>query len=88
MKWSLQSLIAILFIISTIATSLHELAPHHSSSSCQICTLVQNDHGLVPTKVVVLTALTTLFEEVHLLKTNYFYQENATFSARAPPIFS
>ena len=88
MKWSLQSLIAILFVISTITTSLHELAPHHSSSDCQICTLVQHDNGLVPTEALELTALTTLFEEIYLFKTNYIYQENAAFSARAPPLFS
>jgi len=88
MKWSLQSLIAILFVISTITTSLHELAPHHSNSDCQICTLVQHDHGLVPTEALNLTALVILFEEIHLPETDYLYQEDNAFSARAPPLFS
>ncbi len=88
MKWSLQSLIAILFVISTITTSLHELAPHHDSSNCQICTLVQHDSGLVPEEMLDLTAVTTLFEAILFPKTTYLHQEKLAFSSRAPPLFS
>ena len=88
MKWSLQSLIAILFVISTITTSLHELAPHHSNSDCQICTLVQNDNGLVPTETPNVEAVTTLFETILFPKATYLHQEKLAFSSRAPPLFS
>ena len=88
MKRQIHSLLALLFILSTIVTSLHELAPHHNSADCQVCTLVQHDNGLVPTEALDLTAVTTLFEAIHFPKTTYLHQEKLAFSSRAPPLFS
>ena len=88
MKWSLQSLIAILFIISTITTSLHELSPHHSSSDCQVCTMVQNDHGLSPELQTPYNIEHIRFETPQELTDQYRFSLYNTFKSRAPPSFS
>lgn len=88
MKRQLHALLALLFILSTIVTSLHELAPHHDSSNCQICTLVQHDNGLVPTAAIELETLSTLFDEIRFPDTFHSAQATSTLLARAPPLFS
>ncbi|MBU1642808.1 hypothetical protein KKE54_05560 [bacterium] len=88
MKRRINALLALLFIITTLTTSLHELLPHHNSSDCQICTLVQHDNALVPEVQGELSRLTTLFETILLPKSDISCSPISTLNARAPPLFS
>ena len=83
-----QTLIAILFVIATIFTSLHELMPHHSVSDCQVCTLSQNDHGLTPELSTSLTTLYTPFEQPLYFSDQTTQTIYSTLGSRAPPSFS
>ncbi len=88
MKRRINALLALFFIITTLTTSLHELLPHHNSSDCQICTLVQHDNALVPEAPCKLTRLTTLFEAILLPERDISCSPISTLNARAPPLFS
>ena len=88
MKLRINTLLALLFIITTLTTSLHELLPNHNSSDCQICTLVQHDNALVPETQGELSRLTTLFEAILLPECDLSYSPISTLNARAPPLFS
>ena len=88
MKLRINTLLALLFIITTLTTSLHELLPNHNSSDCQICTLVQHDNALVPETQGELSRLTTLFEAIFLPECDLSYSPISTLNARAPPLFS
>jgi len=83
-----QTLIAILFVIATFFTSLHELMPHHSVSDCQVCTLSQNDHGLEPEVIISLITPYTLFDTPQYLNHQTTPTIHSTLGSRAPPSFS
>ncbi len=88
MKRQITTLLAILFIISTLATSLHELLPHHHSSDCQICTLVQNDNALAPEQVLHIDIQQASFKTPTKLNSQIISQAISTLGSRAPPSFS
>lgn len=85
MKRRIHLLLALLFIISTLVTGLHELMPHHDSSSCQVCTIVQNDNALVPEDAFERVTIETIFEPVLLYTVAWTYRHPSTLKARAPP---
>lgn len=88
MRRNIHSLLAILFIISTIFTSLHELMPHHNSSDCQVCTLVQHDNGLVPPTGISLTTIHLHYDTLPLLYRHISSFHTGVLSTRAPPLYS
>ena len=88
MKWSIHSLLAILFIISTITSSLHELMPHHSNSDCQVCTIAQNDTGLAPEIETISAVNISQFSAPLALQNQTKYHQTTTLCSRAPPLFS
>jgi len=88
MKRRINALLAIFFIITTLTSSLHELLPHHDSSSCQVCALIQHDNALAPVTQGELTRLTTLFEAILLPENDISCSPISTLNARAPPLFS
>jgi len=83
-----QTLIAILFVIATLFTSLHELMPHHSVTDCQVCTLYQDDHSLAPEDTTSLVTLYIPFSQPLYLHTQTTQQPYSTLNSRAPPSFS
>jgi len=88
MRPHIRSSLAILFIITTLFTSLHELMPHHNSSDCQVCTIVQHDSGLVPEAEIALIDVTPDYEmPIHLYHRVSDFLTSAR-STRAPPLFS
>ena len=80
--------LATLFIVSTLFTSLHELLPHHHSSDCQICTLVQNDNALAPEQVLQIDIQQASFKTPSKLNSQIVSQTISTLGSRAPPSFS
>ncbi|MGB5966119.1 MAG: hypothetical protein WBF77_08895 [Sulfurimonadaceae bacterium] len=88
MKLRINTLLALLFIISTLTTSLHELLPHHHSSDCQVCTLVEHDSALIAKEHGKPTKLTTLFEAIMLPHIQISHSPISTLNPRAPPLFS
>lgn len=88
MKRRINTLLALLFIISTLTSSLHELLPHHNGSDCQICTLIQHDNALVPGKTAGLPPVATLFEPILLPRKEIRHSPITASNPRAPPHFS
>ena len=88
MKHQIHLFLASLFIVSTLMTSLHELLPHHHSSDCQVCTLVQNDNGLAPEQTLQIDILKISFKTPNKLKNQIVSQTISTLGSRAPPSFS
>ena len=88
MKRQINALLALLFIISTMATSLHELLPHHHSSDCQVCTLVEHDTALVPETTFLITHIDPLYETILSLSHQCVHHYSSTLGSRAPPLFS
>jgi len=88
MKRQIQTLVALLFIISTLTTSLHELLPHHHSSDCQVCTLVQHDNALAPEKSTLYDVEVYAYEPVLSFEDQYIRFRNPILGSRAPPSFS
>jgi hypothetical protein len=88
MKRRINTLLALLFIISTFTTSLHELLPHHHSSDCQVCTLVENQTALVPESTIAFHLKAAIYEPVLPLENQYIHFRNPTLGSRAPPLFS
>jgi hypothetical protein len=88
MKRHINALLAFFFIITTLTTSLHELMPHHDSSNCPVCTLVQHDNGLAPEEAVKLAHHSALFVAVLLPERQFSRTLSSTLNARAPPLFS
>lgn len=88
MKRQINSLLALLFIITTFTTSLHELLPHHHSSDCQVCTLVQHDSALIPDTPLALHVETPLHTPVLSLSNQHIQHIKTTLGSRAPPLFS
>ncbi len=88
MKRQINALLALLFIISTFTTSLHELLPHHHSSDCQVCTLVEHDSALVPEDTLTLRINTPVYKPVLALSNQHFQRFKTTLGSRAPPFFS
>ena len=88
MKRHINALLALLFIISTMTTSLHELLPHHHSSDCQVCTLVEHDSALVPDDLLDITIITPTYETILSLSDQFVDRYNSTLGSRAPPVFS
>jgi len=88
MRQNIRSFIAILFIINTLFISLHELMPHHNSSDCQVCTIVQHDNGLVPEADIVLIDVTPNYETPTLFYCHVSAFQTSARSTRAPPLFS
>jgi len=80
-----QTLIAILFVIATFFTSLHELMPHHSVSDCQVCTLSQSDHGLAPETPLLISLIKPLFTTPPALKSVIISTQISFDNPRAPP---
>ena len=83
-----HTLIAILFVITTLFTSLHELMPHHNINDCQICTLSQNDTALSPELTASLTTLYIPFDKPLYLSDQTVRITDSTLGSRAPPSFS
>ena len=88
MKRRIHLFLALFFVVSTLTVGLHELMPHHDSSNCQVCTLVQNDNGLAPDNTVTLSKLHTVYEPVRLVKSCHTYRYIPDLQARAPPSLS
>jgi hypothetical protein len=88
MKRQINALLALLFIISTFTTTLHELLPHHHSSDCQVCTLVEHDSALVPENSVVLHIDIPIYEPVLSLASQHIAHRSTPLGSRAPPLFS
>ncbi len=88
MKRQIHTLLALLFIISTLTTSLHELLPHHHSSDCQVCTLVQHDSALVPENATVYDIEVYAYGPVQSLQNQYIRFRSPILGSRAPPSFS
>ena len=88
MKRPILSLLSALFVLSTLFSSLHELMPHHSSSDCQVCTLLQHDDGLPPLEVMTLDNIFVAYQN----KPSFYYYtssfQTGVLSTRAPPLFS
>ncbi len=88
MKRRIHLFLALFFAVSTLTAGLHELMPHHDSSNCQVCTLVQNDNGLAPDNTLKYSRLHTVYEPVRLVKSCNIYRYISNLQARAPPSFS
>ena len=88
MKRQINTLLALLFIISTMTTSLHELLPHHHSSDCQVCTLVEHDTALIPETASVIAYIDPLYETILSLSDQFIHHYSSTLGSRAPPLFS
>ncbi len=88
MKRRIHLFLALFFVVSTLTASLHELMPHHDSSNCQVCTLVQNDNALAPDNTLKDAKLHTVYEPIRLVKDCHFYRYSSSLQARAPPAFS
>ena len=80
-----QTLIAILFVIATFFTSVHELMPHHSVADCQVCTLSQNDHGLAPEVTFLISFCKPLFTTPPTLHSVIISTKISLDNPRAPP---
>ena len=88
MKRRINTLLALLFIIATLTTSLHELLPNHNSSDCQVCTLVQHDNALAPETETPYITLFIEYEAVLFPETETAASLISTRNPRAPPLFS
>lgn len=88
MKQKINIFLAFLFIFSALMTSLHEMMPQHDESSCEICTLVQHDSGLVPEAYAALPKTTACYRTIPLLETQKVSALTLTTNPRAPPLFS
>ncbi|MEN8147783.1 MAG: hypothetical protein ABFR02_09215 [Campylobacterota bacterium] len=88
MKRQINALLALVFIISTLTTSLHELLPHHHSSECQVCTLVKHNSALIPEHTVVHHLKAPVYEPILSLENQHVQHYKTTLGSRAPPLFS
>jgi len=88
MKRHLLSLLAALFILSTLFSSLHELMPHHSSSDCQVCTFTSHDGGLAPETTQVSLLIKPIFHSPTILHSITATTPITLDNPRAPPYFS
>ena len=88
MKQQVNAFLALLFMISIFTTSLHELLPHHHSSDCQVCTLVEHQSALVPEKTSLVHLEVPVYEPLLPLQNQHSYVPNSTHGPRAPPLFS
>ena len=62
--------------------------PHHSSSDCQVCTLVQNDSGLAPELITASLIYVPQFPVPLTLQDQTTTLYITSLSSRAPPLFS
>ena len=88
MKLRINTLLALLFIITTLTASLHELLPNHNSSDCQVCTLVQHDNALAPETDPPQIILFIDYETLFSAETEIVASSISTRNPRAPPLFS
>lgn len=88
MKRRLNALLALLFILSTLVTGLHEMLPHHDSSHCQVCTVSEHSSALLPEAVTLQAVDVPAFTPIQSLKNQHFYCYSPTSGSRAPPFFS
>jgi hypothetical protein len=88
MKRKINTFLALLFILSTLTTSLHEMMPQHDESSCEVCILVQHDSGLVPQEYAALPEISACCGKILLFETQRLLVLIPTTNPRAPPFFS
>jgi hypothetical protein len=87
MKRRINALLALLFIITTLTSGLHELLPHHDSSNCQVCTLIQHDNAIVPETTVSIDLPFSLYEPIAALSDQTTHHQTRPLGSRAPPFF-
>lgn len=88
MKRQIKILFALLFILSTLTSSLHEMLPEHDESSCEVCTLVQYDSGLVPEEYIAPSEICLCCETILFFETQIVSAPLVATNPRAPPLFS
>ncbi len=88
MKRRISTLLTLLFIVSTLTASLHELMPHHNSSDCQVCTLSGHSSALLPEPTALPLPLAAGYCPILSLENQYHYRYETTSGSRAPPLFS
>ncbi|MDA3947437.1 MAG: hypothetical protein PF439_12230 [Helicobacteraceae bacterium] len=88
MKRRINTLLALLFIISTLTTSLHELLPHHNSSDCQVCTTAEHSSALLPETTALKAVSAADYAPVLSLANQYLHRYKTTLGSQAPPLFS
>jgi hypothetical protein len=88
MKRKIKIFLALLFIFSTLTTSLHEMMPQHDESSCEVCILVQHDSGLAPQEYTALPEISACCGKIPLFQTQRLLALIPTTHPRAPPLFS
>lgn len=88
MKRKIKIFLALLFILSTLSTSLHEMMPQHDESSCEVCVLVQHDSGLVPQEYAALSEICVCCEKILFFEAQIVSAPLVATNPRAPPFFS
>ncbi len=88
MKRKINTFLALLFVLSTLTTSLHEMMPQHDESSCEVCILAQYDSGLVPQEYVALPEVSACYGAISFFETQRVSSLILRTNPRAPPFFS
>ncbi len=81
-------LFILLFIVTSFATALHELSPHHHSESCQVC--VVDEHTLCFDIIQTPTKDDIVYNSDAKQFTCKFFSSFTKLQnqSRAPPLFS
>lgn len=81
-------IVTFFFVLSTITTALHELAPHHHSVNCPVCLVDNHVFAGDVVKDVVDTIELEIYDDYIFSASQRKEVFLTTFHSRAPPSFS